>query len=48
MAEKDEAVGLSALQHQCVTLLSPCFVLGVPKEYGIALTMRHIFDALKD
>jgi hypothetical protein len=48
VAEEDQAVGLTSLQHQRVLLLAIIVVLCIAKQHGVAGVKRRALDALQD
>src|SRR5262245_6467095 len=48
MAEKDQTVRLSLLEHRCIAFFTVDVVLCVPNKHRITLPLRRVFDALKD
>src|SRR5436309_15850293 len=48
MAEENETVGLSSLQHRSVSLLTFEIVLGVSEQDSISLAQSCLFDTLEN
>jgi hypothetical protein len=48
VAEKDQAVGFLALQHQGVALFTLGVVLGVAEQHRVAAALGRVFDPLQD
>jgi hypothetical protein len=48
MAEKNQAIGLLALEHRGVTLFALVIMLRVAEEDGVPPALRRVLDALQD
>ena len=48
MAEKNETIRFTPLQHRRVAFLAFEVVLGISDKNGVSLALRRVFDALQD